>query len=166
MKKILSLTALLAVLALLPAMAQRPTVRNGNTYLVGSETMNKKAYEGYLKNTCPEAFSLFHNGRSVAAAGWAFFGTGLAMEIAGPAMMIASTVQAANNETEPDMALTLSGYGLMASGAAVNLSGIIMLGVGYNRMHRAANVYNTNCANRPQAYLTPSSKGLGLALHF
>lgn len=179
MKRIL-LSAIMTIAAIMPLMAQSTTTRVGNTYIVGSETMNKKAYEGYLKNTCPAAFTKFHSGRVVSNVGWGCFAGGIGLQTAGIGMIIGATGAHMSYETsrsseEPSTESSriaalgrvyAGGIVMMLIGSATEVSGIVMLGVGYGRMHNAADLYNVNCAARPSAYLTPSTSGLGLALHF
>ena len=53
-----------------------------------------------------------------------------------------------NGKTEKDNVYYI-GSSLSSAGALITISGITCLGVGYSRMHKAANLYNIDKAQRP-----------------
>lgn len=176
MKKIL--LCMLSMLIVLPMMAQSTmpvTYRFGNKYSVNNELMNKRAYEGYLKNTCPTAYNKFHAGRVTANVGWGLFAGGFAGMTAG---LICVGVGA--NKTADGMGSDLkpgdAGYNEMAAGlivlgvsSAASTASIVCLGVGYGMMHNAATLYNVEAGHaKSQAYFSLDAVpgGAGLAYHF
>jgi len=166
MKKVL-LSAIL-LMAMLPMMAQNNvTYRHGNTYIVGGDVMNKQAYEGFLQNTNPAAFAKFHSGRVTATAGWALFGTGLAMDFGGLIMVGASSMSTSGEQKLDGLAL--GGVVMSVVGSTMTTASIICLGVGYARMHNAADLYNATVQNKnAQAYISLDAVpgGIGVGVHF
>lgn len=176
MKKIL--LCVLSMMLMLPMVAQSTmpvTYRFSNKYSVNNELMNKRAYEGYLKNTCPTAFNQFHSGRITANVGWGLFAGGLGTMTGGLICVGAGANMAADGMGH-DLQPGDKGFNAMAAGiimlgvgsAATGVS-VVCLGVGYGMMHNAANVYNVECAKaQPQAYISLDAVpgGLGLAYHF
>ena len=142
MKKIFAM--LLMSVMVLSAMAQSPVYRVGDKYMMDGKMMNKQEFKGYLQNTSPEAFQLFDNGYKLSIAGWSCFGVGLAINSVGSFM----TRRYLNGKTEKDNVYYI-GSSLSSAGALITISGITCLGVGYSRMHKAANLYNIDKAQRP-----------------
>lgn len=146
-----------------------PTLRWGNKYIVGTETLNKRAYRGYLQNTCPEAFAQFDKGYKTAMAGWGLFGAGPVMVGVGfPFFLGASFGYDPENTPEFERrrkATCFSCLGLTCLGGAAFVSGIVCISVGYSQMHQAADLYNNT---QRSTYLTIGGQGnqLSLALHF
>lgn len=169
---------MLSMLIVLPMLAQSTmpvTYRHGEKYSVGNELMNKRAYEGYLKNTCPAAFDKFHSGRVIANAGWGLYGGGLGSMVAGiicvgiGANKTADEMDGNNQLGDTGANITASGLVMLVVGGAATTASFVCLGVGYGKMHRAATVYNTTCAKaQPQAYISLDAVpgGVGLACHF
>lgn len=143
MKKIITML-LMSVIAL-GAMAQSPVYRIGDKYMMDGKMMNKREFKGYLQNTSPEAFQLFENGYKLSIAGWSCFGVGLAINSVGSALMR----RYINGNTKKDTTYDV-GSALSSAGASITVAGITCLGVGYARMHKAANLYNIEQANRPE----------------
>lgn len=154
-----------------------PTLRLGNKYIVGTETLNKRAYRGYLQNTCPEAFSHFDKGYKTAMAGWGLFGAGPVLSLCvGFPMYITSDPcghYSHNMSQEERDALyhrseVQGGFalGFICLGAASFVSGIVCVSVGYSQMHQAADIYNHY--SQHSTYLTIEGQGnqVSLALHF
>lgn len=142
MKKIITML-LMSVIAL-GAMAQSPVYRVGDKYMMDGKMMNKQEFKGYLQNTSPEAFQLFNNGYKLSIAGWSCFGVGLALNSVGSAMVR----RFVNGKTEKDAVYNV-GAALTSVGSGITVAGITCLGVGYSRMHKAANLYNIDKAQRP-----------------
>ena len=134
---------LMSVIAL-GAMAQSPVYRVGDRYMMDGKMMNKREFKGYLQNTSPEAFQLFNNGYKLSIAGWSCFGVGLAINSVGNAMMR----RYLNGKVQKDTVYDI-GAALSSAGSGITIAGITCLGVGYARMHKAANLYNIEKANRP-----------------
>ena len=53
-----------------------------------------------------------------------------------------------NNKTQKDNVYYI-GSALTSAGTGITVTGITCLGVGYARMHKAANLYNIDKAQRP-----------------
>jgi len=131
-------------------------IRNGNTYYHNGTPMKKDVYENFLLEHCPSAYNQYHSGRKFARTGWGLFGGAVGLGVATGLIMGLSSY---NNEALicsaiPDLMLVAS---------------IPVLCVGYTRMHRSADTFNTMCAGRqPQAYwsINASQNGIGLALNF
>ena len=142
MKKILTML-LMSVIAL-SAMAQSPVYRVGDKYMMDGQMMNKREFKGYLQNTSPEAFQLFNNGYKLSIAGWTCLSVGVAVNAAGGAMLRRYVSAETRKDAMYDM-----GIALTTSGAGIAAAGVTCLAVGYTRMHKAANLYNLEKAQRP-----------------
>ena len=112
--------------------------------MMDGKMMNKREFKGYLQNTSPEAFQLFKNGHKLSIAGWSCFSVGLVVNTAGTVMLR----RYINSNVQKD-ALYDVGTALTSAGAGITVAGITCLAVGYTRMHKAANLYNIEKANRP-----------------
>jgi len=182
MKKILSV--LLVALLALPMSAQM-VYRSGNTYMANGQSMNKKAFAVYMQeNAEANLSSQFQSGLKVANAGWGLFGGGLALEIGGIVCSIAGIANTSRTVTDAadgeaseieisksvtkNAAAAAAGTALWILGSSSVTAGIVCLGVGYSRMHNAADIYCATRKQQPQAYLSIQAKGngLGLALNF
>jgi len=162
MKKIIVML-LMSVIAL-GAMAQSPVYRVGDRYMMDGKMMNKREFKGYLKNTSPEAFQLFNNGHKLSIAGWTCFGVGLAVNSAGSAMLRRYINGNAKKDNLYDV-----GTALTSAGSSITVAGITCLGVGYSRMHKAADLYNIDKAHRPDlkwVFGMNSEGGMCVAVQF
>lgn len=170
---------LVAIMSMLAAQAQSQScvIRSGNTYVVNGDVMNKKAFDGFLKNTNTAAYTKFHSGYKISKAGWGLFGGGLGLGTAAFAMALATPAVAEKMaETDgPDEAVAQTSIGYttgmvltFVAGSAITTAGIVCLGVGYGRMHNAADVYNVDCQKKPVAelQLTAGRGTIGLACKF
>ena len=128
--------------------------RMGNTYQCEDIKLKGKAYEEYLYNNCTAAYMQYKSGKTVADYGWGLLVTGLIIDLVSTIGIFTSG----------------SSYYLIPSyvGGALEIACIPTLIVGYTRMHRSADTYNTSCANKKQAYWSFGKQqlGTGLALHF
>ena len=162
MKKIITML-LMSVIAL-GAMAQSPVYRVGDKYMMDGKMMNKREFKGYLQNTSPEAFQLFENGYKLSIAGWSCFGMGLAINSVGSAMMRRYLNGKVQKDTVYDVGAALS-----SAGSSITVAGITCLGVGYARMHKAANLYNIETAQRPElrwVFGVNSEGAMAIAMQF
>lgn len=170
---------LVAIMSMLAAQAQTQqscVIRSGNTYIVDGQAMNKKAFDGFLKNTNATAYNKFNNGYKLSKAGWGLFGGGLGLETVAFIMAAATpavAMKTADNASDEAVVKTSVGYttGMVLAyvvGAAATTAGIVCLGVGYGRMHNAADVYNVDCQKKPVAelQLTAGRGTIGLACKF
>jgi hypothetical protein len=120
--------------------------RTGNRYTYNGQTMKGDHYANFLKNNCADAYRLYDHGRKVSTAGWVLLGVGVGLDIGF------------------SWWLPYSGY----VGLACELACIPTLIVGYTQMHRSADLFNSFCVGKKQAYwsVTASENGIGLALNF
>lgn len=145
------------------AMAQSPVYRIGDKYMMDGQVMNKEAFKGYLKNTSPEAFALFDNGHKLSIAGWSCLSAGVALNGVGTFMLR----KYISGNAKKDISYSI-GSALYSLGSATAVSGVVCLGVGYARMHKAANLYNIDKAKRPELNfaVVAGDNGMGLAMQF
>jgi hypothetical protein len=120
--------------------------RTGNKYTCNGVTMKGDMYANFLKNNCAEAYKLYKHGHDVSIAGWVLLGVGVGLDLGF------------------SWWLPYSGY----IGIACELACIPTLIVGYTQMHRSADLFNSACVGKNQAYwsVTASENGVGLALNF
>ena len=155
------------------------TTRVGNRYYVNNEVMCMKAYEGYLKNTCPEAYGLFHNGRTLMIAGWSCFGVGGGLLVSGIPFLLSTLVYAVPDigtyigmpSPSPTASIVHCRVGCFFAlgGVAGLIASLPLLKIGYNRMHNAAQVYNAKAYESAPTYWTLSAysiTGVGATLNF
>ena len=146
------------------AMAQSPVYRVGDQYMMDCKMMNQREFKGYLQNTCPEAFQLFNNGYKLSIAGWTCFGVGLTVNSVGSVLLR----RYLNSSTKKDN-MYYVGYALSSAGTCMTIAGITCLGVGYARMHKAADLYNIEQAHRPDltwVFGVNTEGGLSIAMQF
>lgn len=120
--------------------------RTGNKYTYNGVTMKGDMYANFLKNNCAEAYKLYKHGHDVSTAGWVLLGVGVGLDLGF------------------SWWLPYSGY----VGLVCELACIPTLIVGYTQMHRSADLFNSACVGKNQAYwsVTASENGVGLALNF
>ena len=120
--------------------------RTGNTYFYDGKQMKGDVYANFLKDNCTEAYNKYQQGHSVSIAGWVLLGVGVGLDIGF------------------SWWLPYSGY----VGLACEIACIPTLIVGYTQMHRSADLFNSACVGKSQAYwsVTTSQNGVGLALNF
>ncbi|GEM_PF-6287710 len=154
-----------------------------NKNYVGGEMMNNKAFEGYLKNTSPSAFARFYKGRRMTTAGWVLTGVGGGMLVSAvplgllgasyynPAISLAFGVPAPTYVQS--LIYLRSALALTICGVVIGVSGATVLGVGYNNMEKAVDVYNTDVFNRAPTFWTITAvsqqtglPGLAVAYNF
>ncbi len=149
--------------------AQSPVIRNGNDYVVDGQVMKKAAFNGYLKNTCPEAYAKFNSGYKTSKAGWGLFGTGIGLGVAAVGMAIATPWAVQDKSDEAVIGYSTGMVLAYVASSLATTSGIICLAVGYGKMHNSAdNLYYATCAKKPVAelHLTAGQNGIGLACRF
>ena len=154
---------MMSVMAL-GSMAQSPVYRIGDKYMMDGNMMNKKEFRGYLQNTSPEAFQLFNNGYKLSIAGWSCFGVGVAINSIGSGMVR----RYINGKVQKDAVYDV-GTALYSAGTCITAAGITCLAVGYARMHKAANLYNIEKADRPDlrfVFGVNNEGGMSIAMQF
>lgn len=140
--------------------------RKGNTYIFKGMEMRGADYEQFLYNNCNPAFAQYMSGKNLSRVGWGLLGAGCALEIAYIVMVYMEAVRAAYYST-----FTMPTYALVTGvvGEALEIACIPTLIVAYTRMHRSADIYNMQCASRPQAYIGVGASrngGWGLSFNF
>lgn len=174
-------------IALVPSVAAITKISN-KEYMFNGNSLDKKAYEEFLQNNCPEAWKKYHSGKQTIAAGWTFFATGIALTgmwgLFGVQEWHSSmrTVERYDYYTDsyytdyeydgyyytPDEAV-LSAIILGSFGATFTAISVPMLAVGYHKKNNAYKVYNESCAQNGSPIslnFQVSKNGLGVALHF
>lgn len=131
---------------------------SNNEYRFSNGTkMDKKAYEDFIYNNCPEAWRKYKNGKNAVAAGWTLFGIGAAMQ-----SCWAMVALGANDD--------IYTAGLVIGSMGVGFAGIgffTFIG-GYGSKAAALKTYNKKCANGSAVSfnLKADQNGLGLAINF
>ena len=170
-----------------PSIAAITKISN-KEYMFNGNSLDKKAYEEFLQNNCPEAWKKYHSGKQTIAAGWTFFATGIALTgmwgLFGVQEWRSSmrTVEKYDYYTDtyytdyeydgyyytPDEAV-LSAIILGSFGATFTAISVPMLAVGYHKKNNAYKVYNNKCASggsNVSLNFKASPNGLGLVLNF
>ena len=166
MRKLFLLLALVASIALMAQGNSSIVIRNGNTYVTEGTSMNKVEFCDFLKSQNSAAYQTFQQSLKLSKQGWALFGTGLGVELAGAVTWLASGAAAANVKN-PDKTVFIGtnvGAALIVAGDCLTLSGIVCLGVGYGRMHRCVDIYNVEYQSKSNAQLRVNCTGNGLGL--
>lgn len=141
---------------------EQPIYRDGNTYTYNGISMRKAQYASFLKDKCPVAYDEYEKGRGISKAGWAFFGTGIALNVC------ASLFYGLGIGLDADE-LYITGMCFNVVGSSFELACIPTLIVGYVRMHNSANIFNQSCVKKgpsPYVSLNASPRGMGIALNF
>ena len=128
-----------------------------NEYRIRGTKMDKKAYEDFIINNCPEAWRKYKNGKNAVAAGWTFFGIGAAMQSCWSMAAIADNY-------DP----YITGIVLGSIGAGFAGIGLFTFIGGYGSKAAALKTYNKKCANGSAVSfnLKADQNGLGLAINF
>lgn len=127
--------------------ADKHIIRSGNSYFLGGVTMRGNTYKEFLNKNCLVAYKEYKKGENMANWGWALLGVGLGLDIGFSWWLPYVWVPA----------------------LACEIACIPTLIVGYNKMHKSAEIYNSSCVKQqPQAYwsVNASQNGLGLAFNF
>jgi hypothetical protein len=130
-----------------PEVKNEYILRQGNKYFYDGRMMRNLEYAEFLKNNCTAAYNKYRHGYIVSLSGWATFilarGLNVAYSVSGNPYIWFPAV-------------------------ACDIAGITALIVGYTQMHRSADLFNSACVGKSQAYwsVTASQNGVGLALNF
>ena len=150
---------------------QKALTRSGNTYFLGNQAMDKKAYIRFLEAICPAAWQKANSGYKTATAGWCLLGIGAGLEIGGVIGVIATAGSMVNGTTDSMTAVnsTLGLVALYYVGAVSIVASIPTIAVGYAKMHNSVDVYNVACTTaqvHPYWSIQTSKNGIGLAYNF
>ena len=129
-----------------PEVKNEYILRQGNKYFYDGRQMKGNIYANFLKQNCTEAYQQYQHGHNVAIAGWCLFGVGLGLDLCFATWLPYTWIPA----------------------LACEIACIPTLIVGYTQMHRSADLFNSACVGKSQAYwsVTASQNGVGLALNF
>lgn len=121
--------------------------RSGNTYYYDGRSMRGNDYASFLSKNCQAAYAQYNSGHKAAIAGWILFGVGLGIDLGFSWWVPYSWIPALGLE----------------------IACIPTLAVGYSKMHRSVDVFNSSCVNKkPVAYwsINASQNGIGIAYNF
>ena len=132
---------------------------SGNEYRLNGTKMDKKAYEKFLYDNCPEAWKKYKGGKNAVAAGWTLFSLGLAMQSG----WILLAFNYGYDHTPLDLGISIGTIGMGCFTA-----GLITFSSGYGAKANALKTYNKKCAGvTPMTLnLKADQDGFGLALQF
>lgn len=136
-------------------------------YICNGTSMNKKAYQNFLRNNCPQAYAMYRRGTREVAAGWSLFAVGIAMNVGWA--ILAAPEAFPFGMSRDDMEVLGIVLGSLGAGIAVGV-GIPTLGAGYAHRNKSCKIYNESCAGPQESAVTLNFRftgnGLGLALNF
>lgn len=128
-----------------------------NEYMYAGTYMDKKAYEQFLRNNCPQAYKKYKDGRKWYIAGWSIFGAGMILTGAGIGILVA-------DPKAPD-----SGEALVIIGPVITGLAFIPIGIGHGMRNNAYKTYNKKCASSSKNItlgISTGKNGIGLAMQF
>ena len=142
--------------------ASQITKTGYNEYTLNGNYMDRKAYEDFIQQNCPEAWRKHLISKRVITSGWIILGIG---------GVLTCMWGLAGAESFGENAAVKKGTGLSLGMAGICLAGggaVPLLGVGYSMKHKTYKAYNKYCASRNAVSLNlqAGQNGLGLALHF
>lgn len=152
---------------------------SNNEYRLGNTKMDKKAYENFLYENCPQAWKKYKNGKNAVATGWTFFAIGavmqglwgcLAIQEWQPGYYTGSGSSAYWHEgyyRTPGWAQDLAIIGGSVGAGLAGLGLFTFIG-GYGSKAAAIKTYNKKCANSTSITfnITAGQNGLGVAMNF
>ena len=149
---------------------------SNNEYRMNGTVMDRKAYENFIYQNCPEAWKKHLQAKQMIAAGWTFFSVGV------PLIGTFALIQKGDNlmsesgrdYDSPDYIkgrnLHISGIVCGSIGAGFVGLGSALLAGGYSSKHNTYKVYNKKCApyaSTPITFnLTAGYNGVGMVMHF
>jgi len=159
---------LLAIVAMsVVTMSAQSVMRSGDTYYAEGMSMNKTAFAMHMQQNAEANLAMqFQNALKLSNTGWGLFGAGLGAGMLGGIISVVGWSAYAANSSSTIPATAIVGALVAAAGEGLTIAGIACLGVGYSRMHNAADTYIYQ--RRAQVYLSikADQNGLGLALNF
>lgn len=146
-------------------------------YSYGETEMDKKAYAAFLKSNCLPAYTKYHQGQQMIAAGWSLFGLGLATTTVGAVLLPAAALVGFVSLLSPNK----EGIGnvfntfvvveaSLCIGIGMTISSVVLLPIGYKYSKQSVDIFNNQCSPQRQPIATlnlqTSSDGIGLAITF
>ena len=146
-----------------------------NEYRLGNNTMDRKAYEQFIYQNCPDAWKKHISAKRTIITGWTFLGVGAVLCSAWGMLPLATYYY---NGQDATYYITWDTYrnweitGIVAGsiGAALVGTSIPLLAGGYSAKHNTYKTYNKRCVSTDKSLLSldlqAGANGLGLALKF
>lgn len=123
-----------------------------NEYRLGDTKMDRRQCEDFFYRNCPSAWKKYRRGQQSIAAGWSFFGIGLAFTSLYSLMVI-----------DDELGLSFGTAGVLTT----TLLSVPLLIGGYATRNNAYKLYNKRCANSQLSLgLQTGPEGVGLAINF
>ena len=151
-------------------------------YQIGETTLDKKAYETFIRENCPEAWKKHCQSNQIIISGWTFFSAGIAMTSMWGLLGVQEWVPYQEYDYYYEVWRTTGGYyrtsedaeiaGIVLGslGAAFTVLSVPLLSAGYAKKYNTYKVYNKQCASQKHTPVTLNFKadrnGIGLALLF
>ncbi len=145
------------------------TKAGSNEYIYLNNTMDRKAYQAFLRNNCPAAYAKYKKGTREVQAGWSLFTIGIAAAALGWTMAIAPDIFPESGSFDYK---TYANLGIISGSVSVCVSfvGLCTFSAGYSHRNKALKLYNNSCAGPQEHSLSlnfgPTRNGLGLTLNF
>jgi len=146
-----------------------------NEYRLGNTTMDRKAYEQFIYQNCPDAWKKHVAAKRTIITGWTFLGVGAALSSAWAMLPLADYYYEGRDDTYYITWQTLDEWYLTGTivgsiGAALVATSIPLLSAGYSIKYNTHKRYNKSCATANKSLLTlnlqAGPNGLGVALKF
>lgn len=141
-------------------------IRN-NEYSCMEKAMDKKAYQLFLQNNCPQAYAKYKRGNREVAAGWTLFALGLASTVGGVSMYYIGDIFP--SLSIPSEIREIGKY-VTVAGSGVTFIGLCTFSAGYSHRNKSIKMYNKECASPTVKMSTLdlriTSQGIGLAFCF
>ena len=139
--------------------------------------MDKKAYEKFLYENCPQAWKKHLQAKRTIAAGWSFFSIGIALTSMWGLLGVQDEwVEPYKNSYggyyggyyRTSVGLEVTAITLGSIGAGSTFLGSLLLAGGYGVKAKTYKIYNKTCAySTPITFnLTTGQNGLGIAMNF
>jgi len=144
-------------------------------YRLGNTTMDRKAYEQFIYQNCPDAWKKHLAAKRSIITGWTFLGVGAALCSAWAMIPLADYYYEGRDDTYYITSQTLDEWyvtGIVSGsiGAALVATSIPLLSAGYSIKYNTHKTYNKSCASANKSLLSlnlqAGPNGLGLALKF
>lgn len=133
--------------------------RIGEKYTYNGTVMKGDEYANFLMNNCHNAYLLYQSGYTIAYVGGVFLGAAIGAELG---TLIGAAIVGGFNSYATTM--------MYCAGACAIIS-IPLTVIGYTKMHKSVDLFNTQCASqasRQQSYwsINANPYGIGIAFNF